>query len=254
MSKKSNYQNSKLADVYQHTMEYCRKQRYPVYQAIKYDFRKDFLNNEPSEDFCSKPIITVQNADAFELALKMENPLVLNLASDVKSGGGVAKGSRAQEEDLYRRSNYFEANDQSLYPLKVTEIVYSPLVHIIKDRNYNLLQYPHTVSCLAVAAIRNPKLKTLNGDVTYANEADLMLMQEKIDSIFKVAIAYGHTNLVLGALGCGVFNNPTRQVALLFKNAVCKYGERFKNSSFAILSGYGDPNYAVFSEVLGIEL
>lgn len=43
-------------------------------------------------------------------------------------------------------------------------------------------------------------------------------MQNKIDMIFKVGIKHDHKQLVLGALGCGVFNNPTEEVAKMFKN------------------------------------
>lgn len=47
-------------------------------------------------------------------------------------------------------TNYFQADDPSFYPLGNLEIVYSPLVHIIKDAKYQLIE-PVPVSCLAVS-------------------------------------------------------------------------------------------------------
>ena len=56
----------------------------------------------------------IENSDTFDMAIKYVNnkqglnPLVLNMASDYKPGGGVETGSKAQEEDLFRRSNYYQ--------------------------------------------------------------------------------------------------------------------------------------------------
>lgn len=254
MSKKQ-----KNVDIYQHTIEYCKKAGFPVFVSLKHSYYDPQFsdekilslmepNNQPAQ-------ILVENIDSFDLAIKMDDGfnkiMVLNLASPNKPGGGVGNGSRAQEEDLYRKSNYFEANYSGFYPLKMNEVIYSPLVHIIKDSSYKLLNEPYKVSCLAVAAIRNPKLKILpNKSQTYLNEKDAQIMQEKIDMIFKVGIKHGHKQLVLGALGCGVFNNPVREVAMMFKKSLNKYSNYFTKIGFAIMSDYGNPNFNIFKEVI----
>lgn len=250
--------------IYLHTVEYCKKARFPVYKPLKYYYdNEEFSSNvllKPAT-FASKPLVLVENIDSFDMARKIhfsinstnkdhQQVLVLNLASDTKSGGGVQNGARAQEEDLYRKSNYFEANDPKLYPLETSAVIYSPLVHIIKDSSYNLLEEPCGVSCLAVAALRNPKLTTVGRALTYEKQMDRYVMQEKIEMIFKVAIKHGHTNLVLGALGCGVFNNPTEDVALMFKNALEKYAYYFERIGFAILAPAGNHNFNIFHRVI----
>ncbi|AUL77498.3 hypothetical protein QJ856_gp0030 [Tupanvirus deep ocean] len=254
-----NRTDNPLVSIYQHTIEYCREQRFPVYRPLKYDLTSNDFNDEnilsKVVPFDKPAMVLVENIDSFDMARKMNNTeskvMVLNLASDVSSGGGVVRGAKAQEEDLYRKSNYFEANSQSLYPLKNTEVIYSPLVHVVKDRNYKLLQTPYPVSCLAVAALRNPRLNKLsNGKDTYYFQSERNITQDKINMIFKVAIKHGHTDLVLGALGCGVFNNPNEEVALMFKNALNQYGHYFKRIGFAILSGTGNTNFDVFKNII----
>lgn len=244
--------------VYNHTIQHCAKMNFLVYRPLKYSYNSNefrynnsLFNYNPSNEPAK---ILIENIDSFDMARRMnkEKILVLNLASDINPGGGVKKGSKAQEEDLYRKSNYFEANSQDLYPLTESEVVYSPLVHIIKDNSYELLPIPYPVSCLAVAALRNPKIKLENGRIMYFNNTDREVMQEKIDMIFKVAIKHGHKNLVLGALGCGAFNNPTEEVAYMFKNSLIKYSHYFERIGFAILSLPGNPNFAIFKNIISI--
>ena len=276
-----------LVSIYYDTVRRCRNMKLPIYTPIKYrydtvEFSGDGIFNGPAASTAPTAVHTtpeaaanppataaatvvppapaavsveVENMDSFDMARKMgmdhnDLVLVLNLASHVHSGGGVKHGARAQEEDLYRKSNYFEANDQNFYPLDITEVVYSPVVHIIKDSNYKLLQQPYPVACLAVAAIRNPPvMKSANGE-TYARNTDKIITQQKIDMIFKVAFKHGHQVLVLGALGCGAFHNPPEEVALMFKEALNKYARYFKKIGFAILSPAGNSNYTIFKNVI----
>ncbi len=244
--------------IFRHTVDYCKKTSFPVFVPFKHRFDDPefsdakilgaIVPNQPAE-------IIVANMDSFDMARQMENGtgkiLVLNLASHARSGGGVETGAQAQEEDLYRKSNYFEANRHSFYPLKMAEVVYSPLVHIIKDGSYQILPEAYAVSCLAVAAIRTPRLKFLpDKSETYLNEIDAQIMQNKIDMIFKVAIKHGHKQLVLGALGCGVFHNPVREVAIMFKKSIAKYSQYFTRIGFAVLSGPKNSNFEIFSSVI----
>ena len=52
----------------------------------------------------------------------------------------------------------------------------------------------------------------------------------------------GHTNLVLGALGCGAFQNPPELVARLFKEVFQEeeFKGRFESVDFAILKASYD--------------
>jgi uncharacterized protein (TIGR02452 family) len=264
MSNKTYYKNSKknrLIQIYNHTVHICNEQKFKVMAPIKYSFESQDLDIIAKSSkvnsnillsgkinsnilLSNNPEIIIENTDSFELARKIttdnEFVLVLNMASNIKPGGGVANGAIAQEEDLFRCSNYFQAIDPIMYAnggLRDDEVIYSPIVHIIKDKNYSLLNYACQVSCLAVAALRKPKISVdLNGMPVYVNTEDMIIMRHKIEMIFKVAIKHGHTKLVLGAIGCGVFGNPPELVAAMFKDCIGQYGGYFKQICFAILS------------------
>src|SRR5437773_738123 len=89
--------------IFEHTVEYCRKARFPVYKPVKYSSNADELMDAnlliPAEIF-NNPALVVANIDSFDMARNMdanEKIMVLNLASDTISGGGVRRGARAQE-------------------------------------------------------------------------------------------------------------------------------------------------------------
>lgn len=159
----------------------------------------------------------------------------------------MAKGSTAQEEELFRRSNAHLTHPRGMYPLGPHEVIYSPEVVIIKgsrDTRYQRLEEEVKVGMIACPAIRNPVLRR-----NEYSEEDFSLMTRKIEGIFKLGVQMGHDCLVLGALGCGAFHNPPRQVAQIFKNAVGKYGKHFRKIGFAILVAKGSdiPNLNAFT-------
>lgn len=179
----------------------------------------------------------VVNQDSLDMAVEFCNdglePMVLNMASDYKPGGGVRSGKSAQEECIFRRTNAFMTHPEDWYPLESNQVIYSPEVKVIKDSDYELMDDDDhvTVSMIAVPAIRQPDLKY---GTTYHDE-DRYLMTSKIESIFKIALMMGRDSLVLGALGCGAFHNPPNEVSQIFKSMLNCYGKYFKRIGFAIL-------------------
>lgn len=250
-----------LIEIYRDTVDYCKKQKFIIFTPIKYNYNQldDSLNFRIPSSIAQ---VRVYNSDSFDLAMKLIDsdsiPFVLNLASYKNPGGGVIRGARAQEEDLFRRSNYFQTLHAKLYPMQKNEAIYSKAVYIIKDNNYKLLYQPVIVSCLALAAIYNPEIEIgQNGLYRYKHDADRDIMRRKIDFIFQIALKNNHKNLVLGALGCGAYNNPPEEVALIFKNAVEKYKFYFQRIYFAVLarpeSKVAIHNFNVYSNILDIK-
>jgi len=111
------------------------------------------------------------------------------------------------------------------------------------QQNYDSLpkSSQFTFNLLTVAAIRRPPttlVQVRNADelpcITYADKADALHMRKKIMAVFQLAASTGQKHLVLGALGCGVFKNPTPDIVRFYKEAVDIYGGHFSTIVFAI--------------------
>lgn len=188
--------------------------------------------------------IIVKNIDTFDMAkdfIDSGSTAILNMASDKKPGGGVESGARAQEECLARRSNLVLSLDKKYYPLQKDELLYSPEVTVFKDSEYNYLKEEFVTAVISCAAIRNPKL---NLEGKFKRE-EYRLTYNKIEAIIKMALFYKINNLVLGAFGCGAFNNPPEEIASIYKEIIETegLGKYFKKIGFAILVVKDKDNY-----------
>lgn len=256
-----NRQND-MINVYEHTKKYCLSQ---FDCSTSYDdttlidiFDLSSTDNNTSKDVEKENgIVSVLNIDtilaAIDLCKEGFKPAVLNMASEYKPGGGVASGKTAQEECIFRRTNAFMTIPTSWYPLDaVRDLIYSKKVVIVKnDDDFEILPMSSQfeISLITLPGIRKPRLHFGN----YSSE-DRQLMTDKIESIFKIAILNNVDSLVLGALGCGVFNNPPQEVANIFKGMINNYGKYFKKIVFAVLAKEGDykseDNFKIFSTTL----
>lgn len=213
--------------------------------------------------------IRVVDGDTFNVALSlgqvMNDPLpvlVLNLANAIRPGGGWLTGSMAQEEELCFRSTLSATLTPTFYPLPPVSALYSPEVIVFRTSvrsNHSILP-PHDhkrVSVLSVAAQYAPALTATNPP-KYAVATDRILMRDKIRLLLRVAAHTGHRRLVLGALGCGVFVNPSAEVANIFMEVFLEAeftGGWWRDVVFAVLdtenlSGrwgkWGDGPYGAF--------
>lgn len=203
-------------------------------------------------------IIKVLNEDCLETARRLEsrNPLVLNMANRRTPGGGVEYGAGAQEECLFRSSNYY----RTLYRLRDSYPmdrnyggIYSPLVTVFRGLEadgYPLLDKPFITNFVAVAALNRPSLDE-HGNYT---ESERCGMENKIRTILNIAVMYNHRVLILSAFGCGAFKNPPEQVAKLFKQILDEplYKESFDEIYFSIKPDHNDKltnNFKSFQKV-----
>lgn len=200
--------------------------------------------------------VTVENVDTFdaagEFARKGMKTMVLNMASAVSPGGGVAAGKTAQEECLFRRSNAFLAHPKDLYPIKSDECLYSPDILVIKNFDYVRMKTKDffSVSMLTLPALRKPR----RIGERYVNEKDREIMRARIDAIFKIALLNNIQVLILGALGCGAYDNPPGEIISIFQGCLTKYRSYFEHITFAILAvgPNGEENFAKFSKTLHV--
>ena len=186
-------------NIWNDTVKKCNSFQFRPLKSIKYDFQEVKYEKKYKQTY-----IEILNKDSIDCAFDLWkyglNPVVLNLADNCFPGGHVQMGSGAQEESLFRRSNYFQTLnlETGFYPLKGSELVYSPEVAILKNNQGNYLERFYNLSFIVCL---NKKTKINNGNFT---EEDRKLFKNKIRNI--ECAFYKHETVVLGALGCMLGN------------------------------------------------
>lgn len=79
------------------------------------------------------------------------------------------------------------------------------------------------------------------------------LQVKRLSRIMDIAVAGGNEVVILGAFGCGAFENNPEVVARASKDVVAKYINCFETIEFAIYcSPRDEQNYRIFKRVLGV--
>lgn len=159
--------------------------------------------------------ICKENADA--------NPFVLNFASAKNPGGGFLRGTIAQEESLaYASALYatltphsamYEYNRRNGSALYSDWMIYSPRVPVFRNDDGSLLQTPYLATFLTSPAV--------NAGVVKEKEPRNIRLIEKTNrtrarKFLWIANKETHKTLILGAWGCGVFQNDPAEIARMF--------------------------------------
>lgn len=208
-------------------------------------------------------------------AYKGKKVCVHNFASATNPGGGVTKGSSAQEECLCRCSTlYFNLNTSDLWggfyaphrtakdPVHNDDCIYTPEVVVFKTDTdcpklmpENEWYKVNVVTCAAPNLRLMPSNGMNSGDgMTRAklSEEELYhLHVKRLSRIMEVAVAGGNEVMILGAFGCGAFENNPEVVAKASKAVAEKYRSCFDVIEFAIYcSPRDEQNYRIFSRVI----
>ena len=203
------------------------------------------------ESICDKSSLLVVDMDTLDAGIELKRkgyrPVVLNMCDWIFAGGCIDAGSTTQEEDLFRRSNYFTTLTNKLYPLKDTDTIYSREVLIFREnaqKRYKLMNKGVFMDLVAGPA----PLKPHQDNGRFTKQEDIDLFKNKMRMLLKVAYANGNDSVVLSAWGCGAFYCPPEHTAELFKEVLEEFNGSFKVFVFAIL-GKGK-NYNAFKSVL----
>ena len=223
--------------------------------------------------------------DVYEGLMKSGyKPLLLNMANATSPGGGYRKGDGAQEENLFRRSDYFRSLDigldqwlpqrcerfhrasncqldpvtdySTMYPMHEFGAIYTSDLTVFRhseEMGYMFMEEPLQGVCsLAMAAYRDPQL---DGNMLASKHA--MGTRKKIENTFSIAFHHKHDSLVLSAFGCGAFRNPPEHVAKIFRSVIEQYAGFFKRIAFAIVDDHNsgqhlnpNGNYKPFKDIL----
>jgi uncharacterized protein (TIGR02452 family) len=189
------------------------------------------------------------------------HPLCLNFASARNPGGGFLGGAEAQEENLAKSSGlypcllaktaYYEGNRAQRSCMYNDDMIYSPRVPVFRNDSYGLLDQAYLVAMLTAPAVNRGAVAIHEPGRLGEVEA---IMLHRIDLLLSVAAAHGHTVLVLGAWGCGVFRNRPEEMAQWFA-AHLVHGERYRGVfelvCFAVYDRKDDGTFAAFERVIG---
>ncbi|OAP60818.1 hypothetical protein AYL99_05820 [Fonsecaea erecta] len=229
------------------------------------------------QTFCPnlpKTKIRVISSDTIDAALQLghtphQKPVcILNMANAIRAGGGFRKGALAQEEALCYRTSLSFTLKLRFYPIPDKAAIYSPAVLVIRDsltNGHQLLdcQDPRklpVISVVSAAAVFQPSLGSNpaqpNQDASkfYARREDREMMRDKMRVILRTAIRNRHRKIVLGAFGCGAFQNPPKEVARLWSEVFREIefsSGWWEDVVFAVLrQGSSDSNFKWFSQEL----
>lgn len=243
-------------DCWHDTRAICEKMQLP-HPSVKVFYDPTWRNMAKRR----MSMVQFVNKDAIDLALELmetngPRPLVLNLSDDCFAGGCVNQGSGAQEESLFRRTNYFQTLTDEFYPIEEDEAVYSPEVTVIKTSEATGWQLIPEVNRPILSFVACPGLKypELEGESDFSDtkidkeprllEEDVEILKRKIALVIQTAVQYKHDTIIFGAMGCGAWRNPPKHVAEIFKYVLDSYDGVVLNYIFAILS-VKDDNYIV---------
>ena len=110
------------------------------------------------------------------------------------------------------------------------------------------------VAVLTVVAPRGPEVS--EAGKAFKHASDLHDLQEKIRLTYRMAASHGHTDMVLGAMGCGAYGCPREAVAHEMR-AILRENEFvgwFENIVFAVYAkGRGGvENFEVFRKTFEV--
>ena len=242
-----------------------------------------YENDYPTFDSSKsrKNAITISGDRSFQAAMRLRREYpdakiaVMNFANAFHAGGGVTKGSSAQEESLCRtstlypliyrrtlRDTFYKHHKDLNTPKASDSLIYTEGVIICKtdDDLPKRMPQEHWVS-IDVITIAAPDLRTksnphapLVGKGAFMNNAELFGYHVKrAIHMLTCAAAQNADILVLGAFGCGAFENDPNVVARAYRIALEEFPRVFERIEFAIYCPAGkNENYEAFERELNI--
>ena len=173
--------------------------------------------------FSVTPETSLQGAARLTASKTYQRIAVLNFASARKPGGGFLGGAQAQEESLARSSglylsllrcpefyDFHRSLDTCLYS---DRMIYSPRCPVVRDDAGLWLPTPYLVDFITSAA---PNAGAIMRNEPHNRARIGPTLRERVGKVLALAAHYQVDALVLGAWGCGVFQNDPQLVAAAF--------------------------------------
>jgi len=204
-------------------------------------FKKDFLLPCPMQVAAipkSTTKIKFVQKYAGDYIKTVNDDCILNFASAKHPGGGVLKGTTAQEEDICRNSllylylrEFQDKYDIGKFKAGVyyTDFaIYSPDVFTVNE-DYQLTTKNNYITSAA------PNLSDLSDYNVYELK---QTWYRRVLGILSIAYIHGCKKITLGPWGCGVFKNDPYLVEEVFYDLIKIYGGNFEQITFLTPDDY----------------
>eukprot|EP01127_Copromyxa_protea_P019685 TRINITY_DN6444_c0_g1_i1.p1 TRINITY_DN6444_c0_g1~~TRINITY_DN6444_c0_g1_i1.p1 ORF type:complete len:1432 (-),score=234.43 TRINITY_DN6444_c0_g1_i1:52-4347(-) len=193
-------------------------------------------NTRVSFDFCDTLVAAKRYVE------REKKVLVLNMANDKRPGGWWTLGELGQEEELFRRTNLSASLSPSHYPLGRRSSLFTANVSVfrgVSTNGYSFMERPFLIDVISSAAYDNSQYdlseqEPLTNEVVF-KESIVQGTFHKIQNIIHFAAQNRYDVIILGAIGCGAFNNPPGDVAKIFHEVFSIYAGAIPEIKFAIL-------------------
>ena len=148
-------------------------------------------------------------------------------------------------------------------PIHNDDCIYTPDVVVIKTDTANPILMPENewykvnmITCAAPNLREKPSNMMNSGDgderVQITDDELLAIHEKRFTRILDIALTNNNDVVILGAFGCGAFENNPSVVAAAAKNVVDKYIYAFRVIEFAVYCSPRDSHiFDVFNSVLG---
>ena len=221
--------------------------------------------------------VIVSKKRSYEAASAYRGKMVCvhNFASASNPGGGVTKGSSAQEECLCRCSTlYFCLNTDKMWsgfygphrvaqdPIHNDDCIYTPGVIVLKTDEAMPRIMPEedwysvdVITCAAPNLRERPSNQMNSGDgqsrIRLSDREQLAVHEKRLRRILDIAVAAEEEVVILGAFGCGAFENNPQAVALAASHVLDDYLHAFETIEFAVYcSPRDEKNFGFFERAM----
>ncbi|WP_189826011.1 TIGR02452 family protein [Streptomyces finlayi] len=207
---------------------------------------------EPAADRTTVFEVTAESSTeaARRLTGEAADPVaVLCFASARNPGGGYLNGAQAQEEALCRasalytcllRAPEFYAHHRAERDVFYTDrVIHAPGVPVFRDDRGALLSDPYRVGFLTSPA---PNAGVIRRNDPAQQHRIPQVLARRAERVLEVAVAHGYRRIVLGAWGCGVFQNDPDTVAGVFRELLTgdgRFAAHFERVTLAVLDRTG---------------
>jgi uncharacterized protein (TIGR02452 family) len=231
-----------------------------LFRDEDFDAKFELTRNDGATQFELTDETTLEVAKRLAKENASEDAFVLNFASAKNPGGGFLRGTIAQEESIAYASalyatltphaemyDYNRRNGTALYS---DWMIYSPRVPVFRNDDGSLIQKPYTATFLTSPAVNAGALRQNEPNKTHLI---VPVNRERARKFLWIANRENHQTLILGAWGCGVFQNDPLEIAAMFKDLLA--GE-FENCFRRVIMAIYDRTpsktvYSAFAEIFG---